>query len=468
MFVGWLHALQGPLKVGGPLQQPNDFYDDEQIANSDLHHPTGLDGRLQTLLQRTGQREMPAPNSGQANSSMPTGTAPSRPMHRHVQRAKHHEMAPDAVAHRVADLSERDLKSGIGLCNAMTSAFQAYLLTFIAEYDRHQLWEQDGCHDMGQWLAGQLGITVSEGLRWTTAARALEHLPLIAAALRKGEVSFDKVLELARFATPETEKELLEWARRVSVITIRNRADLACRASLEETKAAHHDRYLYWSFSLDKTAIGIDAMLPAEDGSAVIAAIETLTKSLPSFPEEDSSFEQRCADALVTLCTSGTAPGSRPEVVLSADLSALAGDGPGARLDGGAVLHPETARRIACDSKIETVLRDHQGRALGIGRRSRNVPVWLMRELVTRDGGCSFPGCGTKRYLAAHHIVHWARGGATDLGNLTVVCSFHHKLVHEGGWNLKLRDGLEAVWLRPDGRSYEPRPPNVREAANTA
>jgi hypothetical protein len=47
------------------------------------------------------------------------------------------------------------------------------------------------------------------------------------------------------------------------------------------------------------------------------------------------------------------------------------------------------------------------------------------------------------------------------------VCSFHHKLVHEGGWNVTLPHGREARWVRPDRRSYEPRPPNVPELVNT-
>ncbi|MDQ5815099.1 MAG: hypothetical protein M3516_02205 [Actinomycetota bacterium] len=29
--------------------------------------------------------------------------------------------------------------------------------------------------------------------------------------------------------------------------------------------------------------------------------------------------------------------------------------------------------------------------------------------------------------------MHWEHGGTTDLNNLTLVCCFHHKLVHEYG-----------------------------------
>jgi hypothetical protein len=131
------------------------------------------------------------------------------------------------------------------------------------------------------------------------------------------------------------------------------------------------------------------------------------------------------------------------------------------------VVHPEVARRIACDCRLRAVLREPSGRAVGIGRRSRNVPQWLLRELHSRDDGCCFPGCGTRRFTAAHHIVHWGRGGATDLDNLVLVCRFHHKLVHEGGWRVTLAGGVVAEWFQPDGRRYQPAPPRTTVATGT-
>jgi hypothetical protein len=66
------------------------------------------------------------------------------------------------------------------------------------------------------------------------------------------------------------------------------------------------------------------------------------------------------------------------------------------------VLHPEVARRLSCDCRLQAVLKDPQARALGIGRRSRSVPSWLMRQLLERDRGCTFPGCHTRRFISAH------------------------------------------------------------------
>ena len=54
----------------------------------------------------------------------------------------------------------------------------------------------------------------------------------------------------------------------------------------------------------------------------------------------------------------------------------------------------------------------------------------------------------------AHHIVWWERGGATDLDNLVLVCSFHHKLVHEYGWGLKRGGDGSVRWFHPDGTRY--------------
>jgi hypothetical protein len=59
-----------------------------------------------------------------------------------------------------------------------------------------------------------------------------------------------------------------------------------------------------------------------------------------------------------------------------------------------------------------------------------------------RDRGCRFPGCDNTRFLHAHHVHHWARGGETSLDNLVLLCRPHHRLVHEGGYSVgRERDG---------------------------
>ena len=87
----------------------------------------------------------------------------------------------------------------------------------------------------------------------------------------------------------------------------------------------------------------------------------------------------------------------------------------------------------------------------------------MKRALERRDRfRCTFPGCGCQAHLHAHHIVPWPLG-PTDLDNLALVCSFHHRLVHKGGWHIVIRDGM-TDWFRPDWTPYIPRPGPVAAA----
>ena len=63
-----------------------------------------------------------------------------------------------------------------------------------------------------------------------------------------------------------------------------------------------------------------------------------------------------------------------------------------------------------------------------------------------------FPGCHNTHYVDAHHIHHWANGGETSLDNTTLLCTHHHKLLHEGGVTIH-RDESDGIYFRrPDGR----------------
>ncbi|MGH2777055.1 MAG: hypothetical protein ACRDJB_00225, partial [Actinomycetota bacterium] len=50
-----------------------------------------------------------------------------------------------------------------------------------------------------------------------------------------------------------------------------------------------------------------------------------------------------------------------------------------------------------------------------------------------------------------------------DLDNLVLVCSFHHRLVHEHCWEVRLEPNGAATWLRPDGSAFSPGVPAPEE-----
>jgi HNH endonuclease/Domain of unknown function (DUF222) len=88
---------------------------------------------------------------------------------------------------------------------------------------------------------------------------------------------------------------------------------------------------------------------------------------------------------------------------------------------GAQYVSAETSKRISCDAAKVTMTHDADGAVLDVGRRTRTVPPAIRRALDARDRGCRFPG-RTSRRCDAHHVEHWADGGATSLGNLVLLC----------------------------------------------
>ena len=129
---------------------------------------------------------------------------------------------------------------------------------------------------------------------------------------------------------------------------------------------------------------------------------------------------------------------------------------------GGIHVGKEAARRVACDAGLVELRHAADGEVLDVGRRTRTIPTALRRALQSRDGGqCQFPGCSS-RHCDAHHVVHWADGGETQLSNLTLVCRFHHRAVHEEGFQV-VADGAGGFqFLRPNGEPLPAVPPAPR------
>ena len=128
----------------------------------------------------------------------------------------------------------------------------------------------------------------------------------------------------------------------------------------------------------------------------------------------------------------------------------------------GTTLSPETVRRLACDASVARVITSGRSQPLEVGRATRVVPPSMRRALVVRDSGCAFPGCDRPAsWCDAHHVVHWADGGRTDLGNLVLLCRRHHRLIH-AGFSVEMTGevtGHRPVFRRPDGTVLEGRAP---------
>ena len=145
-------------------------------------------------------------------------------------------MAPGSITNSSGSLATlQSAQADVGVS-------QLRLLEAIAGCERDGRWLADGCRDFAHWVSAQLGISNWSARRWVAAAETLPRLPRVRNALASGALSIDKVLELSRYATPEAERRLISWAKRVTPATIRRAADVALapdgKEANESTRAA--------------------------------------------------------------------------------------------------------------------------------------------------------------------------------------------------------------------------------------
>ena len=359
----------------------------------------------------------------------------------------------------------QDLAQTIGQLHALVAATHQTLLSVLAAFDRQQGWREDGATSAVPWLVGMLNLSAHTAAEWTSVASKLDSLPAIASAYGEGRLSWDQVVSLVRFATPDDDEALAEAAPGWTAAHIRTLARRARSQRPNETE--HRGAVRYW-WDEDGSVLHLRGRLPAAEGPVVVHALERVADAAP--PDAGTGllepYEQRCADALVQLASQRLGADTDPDrasVVLHVDAPVLAGkESGGAELEAGTSISAETARRLSCDARAAVVLEGTSGRALGVGRTRRTVPPWLLRLLRKRDGGCRFPACGRTRWAHAHHVVHWAHGGPTDTDNLLLLCGRHHRLVHEEGWSIEGSPDGVVTFVRPDGRALRTGPPALR------
>ena len=127
-------------------------------------------------------------------------------------------------------------------------------------------------------------------------------------------------------------------------------------------------------------------------------------------------------------------------------------DGSVCEYGNGVQLPPETVRRLCCQGRITPILLDADGVPLNVGRDQRLANRAQRRALRAMYRTCAFAGCDVAfDRCEIHHLVPWELGGLTDLSNLLPTCSYHHHLVHEGGWSLHLAPDRLLTIRQPDG-----------------
>jgi hypothetical protein len=387
-----------------------------------------------------------------------------------------------------------ELGEEIASLSAHLDAAAHRLLEFIRGFDEACGWHDQGAISCAHWLAWRLGWDPATAREKVRVARALGKLPAIDDALRTASLSYAKVRALTRVATPENEKRLLEMA----LLATGAQLEVLCRGyrrvvegertPTPEERAVHH-RLLRGGM------VKLELVLEPDEADLILRAVErarevrvqqeraeqararqaeALKPEAPGAPVQaqtagvsaETSWPTR-ADGVVKLAesflagnpVSGTG-GERFQVMVHLGQEVLGPDGDwAATLEDGTRVSAETFRRVACDCGL--VAAGRQGEALNIGRRARSIPPAIRRALMLRDRGCAFPGCTHTSFLHGHHIEHWLHGGETSLANVVLLCSFHHHMVHEGGWTVAAVAEGSFTFHSPVGKLLTPEPPHA-------
>jgi len=395
-------------------------------------------------------------------------------------------------------------------------AAEGEMLPLIARYERLGGWERAGHKSCAHWLSFRTGYCLGAARERVRVARALVELPLTAATMARGELSFSQVRALTRVARPETEADLLALATGCTTAQLEIMVRAWRKNSRLEEAELERERHLSRRFAVFPDDEGgmylANGRFVALDGATLRRAIEWASDilyreeraaGLPEDEDTEAAAARRRADALVWLVERAMAAGpyeddagddedaadaegsgestskggrrgairdpnaERYRVMLHVDPVTLAKDSTAlgrAELEDGTRVSAETCRRIACDAGIVRVEHDETGAVLNVGRSSRSTPTPIRRALDVRDRGCRFPGCGV-RFTQPHHVEHWGDGGETSLRNTVQLCRHHHRLVHEGGWGLQWWPHGRVAFFDPRGTIHvggeKPRPPKL-------
>jgi hypothetical protein len=361
-----------------------------------------------------------------------------------------------------ADMSE--LRRGVDLLELKFSEFAAAFAA-TGEYDERGSvsplhWIRHNCHLGGGAAADRVAV-----------GEQLAKLPDSAEAMAAGEIGFGHLALIARTASavaeapgakPFDESRLLAKAREFSVGRFRDFCFHMRHAADPEGYAAEQAGAVESrSLSLSPGSGGmvwLRGLLDPEGGALLRTALEPLARR--AGPDDGRKRDRRLADALVDLAQrsldGGTAADGatrRPHLQVTTTLETLLqrAGAPAADLEFSVPISAASLQRLACDCNLTRILLGADSAVIDVGRSRRVVSAPTRRALNARDRGCRWPGCDrSATWASAHHVVHWIRGGTTDLANLVLLCYRHHWMVHEGGWQLVKSDDGGMLTIPPN------------------
>lgn len=340
---------------------------------------------------------------------------------------------------RTIDRIEQELVA----CESMIAQLRGRQLELVREADQAQVCAVDGARSLSDWLAGRLDLHPMTARAMTAAATSASAE--VQEDLAGGHISFDRSVATARLVAAGADDATVSRSLGIAVNNVVALTAQHRRMTPLEESEIFDGRHLVAQPNLANTAWRVHGQLPAFDGEIVFDALDRTADTITGRGPDRPPLPQRRADALVAWALDATEPAGadRPTrsigmatVFVDSALAARTSGEAGAGTRHGVKVGPNTLNEILCSGTVE-VVQECAETVHKIGKAGSAIPPEVRTAVWRRDLGCTIDGCTSSYRLEPHHIVEQRHGGDHRLGNLTLLCWFHHHVViHQQGFRL--------------------------------
>ena len=308
------------------------------------------------------------------------------------------------------------------------------------------------------WVATQCQMSKTSAADRLCVGQELDRMPAISNALSSGQIGYQSTAVICHLSEQLgakrdliDEEQWISFAQQFSIKELRYLTHEArMRWDPEGCERAEEENFELRSLEISETLHGmyrLDGWLDPVGGAAVKSAIDALSKPLGS--EDQRSPKQRRADALVELVSHRNRLPAH--IAVQTTIEGLKGEigAAASHLQNGTPISSKTLQRLACDGALHRVLKA-DSMVIDVGRAKRTAQPAQWRALRARHATCAGPGCDRPIGMTqAHHVDFWRHGGKTNHRKMVPLCYYHHRLVHEGGWQVVLA-GERVEFIPPE------------------
>ncbi len=345
---------------------------------------------------------------------------------------------------------------------------------FARRAEETHAWRGGRAASPEQWLAETSGCSEGQARDALSTARRVETMPATRDRLRSGRLSLGQASQVAAGAAvdPSAESHLLKTASRSGMRGLRAEKERIVAAATDQEAAArraHRDRHLrVWN---QGAATHGSFSGPTAAVADLLEALEPLTQrrfDAARTAERRESHDAYRFDALLDLAHTGASAGARPKHVarVRVDLPALlrghTQPGETCEIPGVGPVPVSHAREVLSHGLLQLVVTDGVD-VQTVVSTTRHVPAPLKIAIAERDRTCKIRGCDCDRNLHRHHTREFAKSGRTTYSELGNLCSRHHHLVHDDGYEIVVHD--DGTWDLRSPDCHEGRAPPEQAAA---